>query len=293
MSSMHDDQVTPAHALPPADDPAPPTALTIAGSDSGGSAGMHADLRTFFACGVHGMTAVTAVTVQNTLGVTDMVPIPPATVAAQIESVASDIGVSAAKTGVLASAATIDAVVDACDNNSIGREGRTPFVVDPVAASRNGDPLLRPEALDALRYRAFPRATLVSPNLDEVRLLTGVDARDRDDLWEAAKAIYDFGPQWVLIKSGHLASDPECVDLLFDGNEVIPFPGPRYSTVHTHGAGDAFASAITAALAKGASMPDAVAAGKRFVTRSVEHAYSLGAGFGPVSMFWRTSPRSW
>ena len=196
---------------------APPTALTIAGSDSGGSAGMHADLRTFFACGVHGMTAVTAVTVQNTVGVTGLVEIPPETVAAQIDAVASDIGVGAAKTGVLASAATIDAVLDACDRHGIGRGGRTPFVVDPVAAARSGEPLLRPDALDALRQRAFPRATLVTPNLDEVRLLTGIDARTRGDLLDAAKAIHDFGPEWVLIKSGHLPDDPECVDLLFDG----------------------------------------------------------------------------
>lgn len=273
-----------------ANETAPPTALTIAGSDSGGSAGMHADLRTFFSCGVHGMTAVTAVTVQNTVGVTGVVEIPSETVAAQIGAVAGDIGVDAAKTGVLASAATIEAVVEACDANDIGRDRRTPFVVDPVAASRSGEPLLRADALDALRDQAFPRATLVTPNLDEVRLLTGVDARTREDLRDAAKAIYDFGPQWVLIKSGHLPDDPECVDLLFDGDTATPLHAPRYSTVHTHGAGDAFASAITAALAKGATMPDAVRFGKYFVTRSVEHAYPLGAGVGPVSTFWRVAP---
>lgn len=289
MGRMHEE---PAHLRQPAHDTAPPTALTIAGSDSGGSAGMHADLRAFFSCGVHGMTAVTAVTVQNTVGVTGLVEIPPETVAAQIAAVASDIGVDAAKTGVLSSAATIEAVVAACDEHGIGRTGRTPFVVDPVAASRSGEPLLRPDALDALRHQAFPRATLVTPNLDEVRLLTGVEARSRDDLLDAAKAIHDFGPDWVLIKSGHLLDDPECVDLLFNGTDAIPLPGPRYSTEHTHGAGDVFASAITAALAKGASMPDAVAAGKRFVTRSVEHAYPLGSGVGPVSTFWRVSPRS-
>ncbi|MFC7341198.1 bifunctional hydroxymethylpyrimidine kinase/phosphomethylpyrimidine kinase [Saccharopolyspora griseoalba] len=275
------------------DKTAPPTALTIAGSDSGGSAGMHADLRTFFACGVHGTTAVTAVTVQNTVGVTGLVEIPPETVAAQVEAVASDIGVDAAKTGVLASAATIDAVLEVCDRHGIGRGGRSPFVVDPVAASRSGEPLLREDALDALRHRAFPRATLATPNLDEVRLLTGLDARSRGDLLDAAKAIHDFGPQWVLIKSGHLPDDPECVDLLFDGETALELPGPRYSTEHTHGAGDVFASAITSALAKGASVPDAVRAGKRFVTRSVADAYPLGAGVGPVSTFWRISPRSY
>lgn len=303
MSGMQDEQAnalwrpeTPAgsdaHEIRPANDAAPPTALTIAGSDSGGSAGMHADLRTFFACRVHGMTAVTAVTVQNTVGVSGIVEIPPETVAAQIDAVAGDIGVGAAKTGVLASAACIEAVVSACDTHGIGRGGRTPFVVDPVAASRSGEPLLHQDALDALRYEMFPRATLVTPNLDEVRLLTGIDVDTRAGLWDAAKAVYDFGPAWVLIKSGHLPDDPECVDLLFDGNDVTPLPGPRYSTPHTHGAGDAFASAITAALAKGASVPEAVRQGKRFVTRSVEHAYPLGSGVGPVSAFWRISPRS-
>lgn len=247
---------------------------------------MHADLRTFFACGVHGMTAVTAVTVQNTVGVSGVVEIPPEVVAAQIDTVAGDIGVGAAKTGVLSSAATIDAVVDACARNGIGRDGDAPFVVDPVAASRGGDPLLRPDALDALRYRAFPRATLVTPNLDEVRLLTGIDVRTRDGMAGAAKAIFEFGPRWVLIKGGHLHDDPQCVDLLFDGNETIPLAGPRYPTEHTHGAGDTFASATTAALAKGATVPDAVRFGKNFVTRSVEDAYPLGSGVGPVSAFW-------
>jgi hydroxymethylpyrimidine/phosphomethylpyrimidine kinase len=281
-----------AHATRPAQDTAPHTALTIAGSDSGGSAGMHADLHAFLTCGVHGMTAVTAVTVQNTLGVTGMVAIPPETVAAQIDAVAGDIGVDAAKTGVLPSAATIESIVDACARHGIGRDGRAPLVVDPVAASRSGDPLLGPDALDALRYRAFPHATLVTPNLDEVRLLTGIEARTRSDLWDAAKAIYDFGPRWVLIKGGHLPDDPECMDLLFNGSEGIELSGPRYSTVHTHGAGDVFAAATTAALAKGATIPDAVRYGKRFVTRSVEHAYPLGSGVGPVSTFWRISPRS-
>lgn len=277
------------HEIPTARHTAPPTALTIAGSDSGGSAGMHADLRAFFANGVHGLTAVTAVTVQNTLGVRDLVEIPPETVAAQIDAVASDIGVQAAKTGVLASAETIRAVVRECDRHGIGTDA-TPFVVDPVAASRSGQPLLHQDALDALRYEAFPRATLVTPNLDEVRLLTGVHARSRADLLDAAKAVHDFGPHWVLVKSGHLPDDPQCVDLLFDGSTAIELPGPRYATVHTHGAGDVFASTITAELAKGSTVPDAVRAGKQFVTHSVRDAYPLGSGFGPVSTFWRVAP---
>jgi hydroxymethylpyrimidine/phosphomethylpyrimidine kinase len=293
MWAMHEPADSGAHEVPPAHDAAPPTALTIAGSDSGGSAGLQADLRAFFACGVHGMSAVTAVTVQNTIGVTGLHAIPPETVAAQIEAVASDIGVGAAKTGVLVSAGTIRAVLRACDARGIGRGRRTPFVVDPVAASRSGEPLLEPDALEALRTEAFPRATLVTPNLDEVRLLTGIDARTRDDLRDAAKAVHAFGPEWVLIKSGHLPDDPECVDLLFDGETALPLAGPRYSTEHTHGAGDAFASSITAALARGQPVPEAVRAGKRFVTRCVEHAYPLGSGVGPVSPFWRADSGPW
>lgn len=266
---------------------APPTALTIAGSDSGGGAGLQADLRTFFACGVHGLCAVTAVTVQNTLGVSGFTEIPPEIVAAQIESVATDIGVGAAKTGMLANREIIEAIARACDGCGIGRSGATPFVVDPVAASMHGDQLLHEKALDALRFDLFPRATLVTPNLDEVRLLAGVDVRHRDQLAEAAEAIHAFGPKWTLIKSGHLTEDADCVDLLYDGTAFIELPGPRYDTPHTHGGGDTMAAAITAALANGAPLPEAVRFGKRFVSNSVRDSYALGSGVGPVSPFWR------
>ncbi|HKN97951.1 MAG TPA: bifunctional hydroxymethylpyrimidine kinase/phosphomethylpyrimidine kinase [Pseudonocardiaceae bacterium] len=266
---------------------APPTALTIAGSDSGGGAGLQADLRTFFACGVHGMAAVTAVTVQNTLGVSGFTEIPPDVVAAQIESVAGDIGVGAAKTGMLANREIIEAVAAACDRVGIGRDRATPFVVDPVAASMHGDPLLHEKALDALRNDLFPRATLVTPNLDEVRLLAGVDVRRPGQLADAAEAIHSFGPLWTLIKSGHLTGETDCVDLLYDGSAFIELPGPRYATKHTHGGGDTMAASITAALAGGAALPEAVRFGKRFVANSVRDAYPLGAGVGPVSPFWR------
>lgn len=266
---------------------APPTALTIAGSDSGGGAGLQADLRTFFACGVHGMTAVTAVTVQNTLGVSGFVEIPPEIVAAQIETVATDIGVGAAKTGMLANREIIEAIAQACDEAGIGGAFPTPFVVDPVAASMHGDQLLHDKALDALRYDLFPRATIVTPNLDEVRLLTGLDVRSRDQLADAAQAIHAFGPKWTLIKSGHLTHDPDCVDLLYDGTAFIELPGPRYDTKHTHGGGDTMAAAITAALASGSSLVEAVRFGKRFVANAVRDSYPLGSGVGPVSPFWR------
>lgn len=265
----------------------PPRALTIAGSDSGGGAGLQADLRAFFACGVHGMTAVTAVTVQNSLGVSGFTAIPPEVVAAQIEAVATDIGVQAAKTGMLATAGIISAVAAACRRVGIGRGGATPLVVDPVAASMHGDPLLREDALEALRSELFPLATLVTPNLDEVRLLTGIDVRDREQQREAAKALAAMGPTWVLVKGGHMHDDPECADLLHDGVEFIELVGPRYDVHHTHGSGDTLASSITAALAKGHDIRGAVRAGKDFVAASVRAAYPLGAGVGPVSPLWR------
>lgn len=265
----------------------PPRVLTIAGSDSGGGAGLQADLRTFFACGVHGMTAVTAVTVQNSLGVSGVSVIPPEVVAAQIETIADDIGVLAAKTGMLATAEIIEAVAKACDKVHIGRGGTTPFVVDPVAASMHGDQLLLDNALDALRNELFPRATLVTPNLDEVRLLTGITVRSYAESREAAKALHALGPQWALVKGGHLVDDPECVDVLYDGETFLELPAKRIDTKHTHGGGDTMASAITSALARGLSVPDAVRFGKEFVTNAVRHAYPLGGGVGPVSAFWR------
>jgi hydroxymethylpyrimidine/phosphomethylpyrimidine kinase len=268
----------------------PPRVLTIAGSDSGGGAGLQADLRTFFACGVHGMTAITAVTVQNSLGVTGVSVIPPETVAAQIEAVAGDIGVLAAKTGMLATAETIEAVARACDRVHIGRDREIPFIVDPVAASMHGDQLLLDNALDALREELFPRATLVTPNLDEVRLLTGITVHSYDESREAAKALHAMGPQWALVKGGHLHESPECVDVLYDGETFLELPAKRIDTIHTHGGGDTMASAITSALAKGASVPDAVRFGKEFVTNAVRHAYPLGGGVGPVSAFWRLGP---
>ena len=272
---------------------APPVALTIAGSDSGGGAGLQADLRTFTTCGVHGCVAVTAVTVQNSLGVTGFVPIPPSTVADQIRAVATDIGIGAAKTGMLASAAIISAVAEVCDEVGIGAS--VPLVVDPVAASMHGDPLLADDALDALRSELFPRATLVTPNLDEVRLLVGLEVGSRAEQYTAAKKLHSLGSQWVLVKGGHLRADPQernpqCLDLLYDGSEFTAFTSPRLATPHTHGSGDTLAAAITSALARGWTMPEAVGYGKRYIEQAVAHAYPLGAGIGPVSPFWRLRP---
>lgn len=269
----------------------PPRVMTIAGTDSGGGAGIAADLRTFAACGVHGCLAVCAVTVQNSVGVTGVHTIPPATVAAQITSVASDIGLDAAKTGMLAGTAIIEAVAEACDANGIGAGGRIPLVVDPVAASMHGDQLLADSALDAFRDLLFPRATVVTPNLDEVRLLIGLDVHDRAAQYEAAKVLHGLGPRFVLVKGGHLAEDVEgCVDLLYDGATFTELPGPRFDTGNTHGGGDSMAASIASGLARGMTAPEAVAFGKRYIVEAVRHSYPLGEGHGPVSPLWTVHP---
>jgi hydroxymethylpyrimidine/phosphomethylpyrimidine kinase len=261
--------------------------MTIAGTDSGGGAGVAADLRALTACGVHGCVAVTAVTVQNSLGVSGVHVLPPEVVAAQIETVATDIGLDAVKTGMLASTAVIEAIVGACDRVGIGADGTTPLVLDPVAASMHGDQLLADSALDAFRDLLFPRATIVTPNLDEVRLLVGIDVHDRAAQYDAAKALHALGARTVLVKGGHLAEDTDvCVDLLFDGDGFTELPGPRFDTGNTHGSGDSVASAIAAALARGAAVPEAVAFAKRYVVEAVRNSYPLGAGHGPVSPLW-------
>jgi hydroxymethylpyrimidine/phosphomethylpyrimidine kinase len=261
-----------------------PTALTIAGSDSGGGAGIQADLKTFLACHVHGMSAITAVTVQNSLGVSGFYELPPNAVAEQIESVVTDIGVGAAKTGMLASAAIIAAVAE-----TLARLNVRPLVVDPVAASQHGDALLRPDALDALRSLILPLASLVTPNLGEVRLLTGIIVTDGSSGREAAHALYELGPSNVLVKGGHLPGG-DALDLLFDGSSFVELHAPRQATDHTHGSGDTLAASITAALARGLSLPDAVRAGKAYITNAVADSYPLGAGLGPVGHFWRVRP---
>ncbi|MGE2689253.1 bifunctional hydroxymethylpyrimidine kinase/phosphomethylpyrimidine kinase [Mycolicibacterium pulveris] len=263
----------------------PVRVMTIAGSDSGGGAGIQADMRTFALLGVHGLVAVTAVTVQNSVGVKGFHEVPLDVIAGQIEAVASDIGVQAAKTGMLASSAIIDTVADVWRRQ--GLAGSVPLVVDPVCASMHGDPLLHPSALDSLRHQLFPLATLVTPNLDEVRLLTEIEVVDADTQREAARALHAFGPQWALVKGGHLRMSSHSPDLLFDGTEFFEFDATRIDTGHDHGAGDTLAAATASALAHGYSVPDAVAFAKRWVTECLSAAYPLGQGHGPVSPLFR------
>ena len=263
----------------------PVRVLTIAGSDSGGGAGLQADLRTFALLGVHSLVAVTAVTVQNSLGVNGFHEIPTDIVAGQIEAVATDIGIQAAKTGMLASSEIIEAV--AASWRGLGLAGTVPFVVDPVCASMHGDPLLHPSALETLRTRLFPLASLVTPNLDEVRLLVGIDVVDDATQRDAARALHDLGPAWALVKGGHLRTASHSTDLLYDGRDFHTFDAPRVDTRHDHGAGDTLGAATACALAHGYSMPDAVAFGKAWVTECLRAAYPIGQGLGPVSALFR------
>ena len=263
----------------------PVRVLTIAGSDSGGGAGIQADMRTFALLGVHSLVAVTAVTIQNSLGVKGFHEIPTDVIAGQIKAVATDIGVQAAKTGMLASSTIIETVAGSW--RDLGLAGTVPFVVDPVCASMHGDPLLHPSALDTLRTELFPLASLVTPNLDEVRLLVGIDVVDDATQRDAAKALHALGPRWALVKGGHLRGAEHSPDLLYDGIEFHEYDAPRIDTVHDHGAGDTLGAATACALAHGYPMPDAVAFGKAWVTECLKSAYPLGGGHGPVSALWR------
>lgn len=257
--------------------------LSIAGSDSGGGAGIQADLRTMALLGVHACVAVSAVTVQNTLGVNGFHEVPDDVVAAQIEAVVTDIGVQAAKTGMLASSRIITAVAAAWR-----RLGLTvPLVVDPVCASMHGDALLEASALDSLRGQLFPLATLVTPNLDEVRLLVGIDVVDAESQRAAAKALHALGPRWALVKGGHLRSSERSCDLLYDGGSYYEFDSERLPGGNDHGGGDTLATAIACALAHGYTVPDAVGFGKRWVTECLRASYPLGHGHGPVSPLFR------
>lgn len=259
----------------------PARALTIAGSDSGGGAGIQADLKTFHELGVYGMSVVTALTAQNTEGVHGVHVVPPAFVEAQLDAVAGDIGVDAAKTGMLADADVIKAVADGVRRHRIDR-----LVVDPVCASKHGDPLLADDAVDALRTQMLPLAEVATPNLGEVAVLTGVEVGEVADLRAAAEAVHALGPRWVVIKGGHLPGNDEAVDLLFDGRDEVRLTGERLDTRDTHGTGCTFAAAIAAYRAGGAEVVDAVAGAKRFVTGAIRQGVRVGHGIGPVDAGW-------
>jgi hydroxymethylpyrimidine/phosphomethylpyrimidine kinase len=256
-------------------------ALTIAGSDSGGGAGIQADLKTFAMLAVWGMSAVTSITVQNTQGVAEVSDVPPDIVAAQIRAVATDIGVDAAKTGMLSTAEIIEAVAEAVEELGVPN-----LVVDPVFVSKHGDPLLRDDAVDALAKRVVPLATLVTPNLPEAGGLAGFEVRTRQEMEKAAAAILDLGARAVLVKGGHLG-EGSADDLFAMGDEIEWIHGERIDTPDTHGTGCVLSAAITAYLARGRDLEGAVREGKAFVTEAIRHGLRVGRGIGPVNPGWR------
>lgn len=254
-----------------------PVALTIAGSDPSGGAGLQADLKTFHQFGVYGMSAVTVLTVQNTVEVSSVDPLDPEFVQKQLEAVTSDIPPQAAKTGALGTAEITDVVA------IWARQNICPLVVDPVMISKHGVPLLSEAARLSLVEKLLPQAVLVTPNLAEAAVLTGRDVGSLDEMREAARQIADLGPGAVLIKGGHLPATQDAVDLLyFDGAEEL-FRSQRYATVHTHGTGCTYSAAITAELAKGAGLLEAVRAAKRFISEAIATAPGLGRGSGPLN----------
>jgi len=257
------------------------TALTIAGSDSGGGAGIQADLKTFAACGVYGTSAITAVTAQNTLGVTAWEPVSTELVIAQIEAVAGDIPPAAVKTGMLATAAIVEAVSAAIEGLDLPN-----LVVDPVMVAKGGDRLLRDDAVAAMKTHLFRLAEVLTPNIPEAEALTGMRIASVDDMLAAARRIREMGPRVVIVKGGHAASH-ESVDVVCLPHAEFELRGPRIATVHTHGTGCTFASATAAHLALGRPLEEAIREARTYLEGAIRHAPGLGAGQGPLNHFWR------
>lgn len=260
-----------------------PVALTIAGSDSGGGAGIQADIKTFTSLGVFGTSALTAITAQNTVGVPGIHVLEPSFVTAQIDAVATDFSLSAAKTGMLANADIIHAVAQAIRQHSIPK-----LVIDPVMVSKTRVSLLEPQAKEALVKQLFPLATVVTPNIPEAEEITGFRIVAPADMRRAAMQIKDLGPQWVVVKGGHM--EGEAIDLAYNGEEFIEISSRRYQTKNTHGTGCTFSAAITAYLALGATVVDALLKAKEFITWAIANSLSLGHGHGPVNHFYYRRP---
>ena len=259
----------------------PRIAMTIAGSDSGGGAGIQADLKTFAALGVYGTSVLTAITAQNTQGVTGIHEVPVEMVRAQIEAVISDIGADAVKTGMLSSTESITAVAE-----EVRRLGLNTLVVDPVMVAKGGDRLLREDAVEALRTKLLPLATVVTPNGPEAEVLTGVKVRTLEEARVAAERIVEMGARSVVVKGGHLTGG-EAIDIFYDGTTVRELKAPRIDTKNTHGTGCTFGSAIAAALAKGLALEDAVGRAKEYVTEAIRTNLDVGHGHGPLNHFYQ------
>ena len=255
-----------------------PKALTIAGSDSGGGAGIQADLKTFSAFRVFGMSVITAVTAQNSLGVQGVENLPPAFVARQLRSVLEDFGADAAKCGMLSTAPIIEAVAAELTERRIEK-----LVVDPVMVAKSGDRLLQPDAGAALADRILPLALVVTPNLPEAEVLAGMRVAEPEDMEEAARRIHLMGPRYVLVKGGHLKGD--ATDLLWNGRDFTRFSTARIDSQNTHGTGCTFSAAIAAGLARGQALGDAIRSAKAYVTRAIREGFQAGRGVGQLRHF--------
>ncbi len=255
------------------------TALTIAGSDSSGGAGIQADLKTFAALGVFGMSAITAITAQNTCGVIAIREMDDSIIGAQIDAVYTDIQVDAVKIGMLSSSAIIKEVAAALERNCAEN-----IVLDTVMISKSGSYLLKPEAVETLKEVLIPKALIVTPNLHEASALVGFRVEDKKTMKKAAIVLKNMGAAYVIVKGGHLAGD--ACDLLYDGIDMIEFPNERIHTVHTHGTGCTFSSAIAAGLAQGLSVNEATQSAKQYITMAITHGFSLGKGVGPTHHFY-------
>ena len=255
-----------------------PTAMTIAGSDSGGGAGIQADLKTFAALGVYGTSVLTAITAQNTISVTAVHEIPNEIISAQINAVLIDIGANAVKTGMLASSSIIQ-----CVASELQRRPVPWLVVDPVMVAKSGDPLLWGDAIEALRTLLVPLASVITPNIPEAEALTGIKIDSDSQTREAARKLISMGAKSVVVKGGH--REGPATDLFFDGSSFQEFTSPRIETVNTHGTGCTFASAIAAGLARGMTLLDAVALAKDYVTEAIRTSFPVGQGHGPLNHF--------
>ena len=257
-----------------------PKAMTIAGSDSGGGAGIQADLKTFAALGVYGTSALTAITAQNTLGVTAVQELSPEIVASQIDAIMADIGADAVKTGMLFSSRIIQVVAE-----KIREHGLTDLVVDPVMVAKGGDRLLQEEAVEALRGELLPLAKVVTPNLPEAEVLTQRKIQSQEDARMAAKEMVNMGAKSAVVKGGHM--EGPAIDVLYDGREFRELSSPRIETTSTHGTGCTFASAMAAGLARGLPLEEAFALAKGYVTEAIRSAFPMGGGHGPLNHFHR------
>lgn len=256
-------------------------ALTIAGSDSGGGAGIQADIKSMQANGVYAASVVTAITAQNTLTVTEAFELPLSLIEKQLDAVFEDISVRATKTGMLSSSQVIELVA-----RELAAREIAPLVVDPVMISKSGYELLAEDAVETLKTKLLPLATVVTPNAHEAQHLTGIDVASTDAATEAAKAIFEMGPRAVLVKGGHIDTDDDAVDVLFDGKNTYTFAAPRILTKNTHGSGCTYASAIAANLARGMPLRESIARAKRYVTDAIRHGLSIGQGHGPTNHFY-------